>query len=160
MTFTVPDSEYFDYLLGSTRLTPGVQSVEPNYLAVVSAQVKDGLADSIQVDKGATTSWTHQFPNKAVDPTPRPDPKPEPQPGPGPQPGPMPDPAVPGAGEVLPLVPGVVAPGVSGGDFVVAEKPAPRKGVLSHTGVDVVGLFGAGVMLVLAGVVVTRRRRG
>ncbi|WP_152537106.1 NPXTG-anchored protein [Trueperella pyogenes] len=31
--------------------------------------------------------------------------------------------------------------------------------MLSHTGVDVVGLFGAGVMLVLAGVVVTRRRR-
>ncbi|MEW6887067.1 family 20 glycosylhydrolase [Trueperella pyogenes] len=160
MTFTVPDSEYFDYLLGSTRLTPGVQSVEPNYLAVVSAQLKDGLTDSIQVEKGATTSWTHQFPNKAVEPTPRPDPKPEPQPGSGPQPGPTPDPAVPGAGEVLPLVPGVVAPGVLGEDSVVAEKPAPRKGVLSHTGVDVVGLFGAGVMLVLAGVVVTRRRRG
>ncbi|WP_461176306.1 hypothetical protein, partial [Trueperella pyogenes] len=56
--------------------------------------------------------------------------------------------------------PGVVAPGVLGEDSVVAEKPAPRKGALSHTGVDVVGLFGAGVMLVLAGVVVTRRRRG
>ncbi|MEW6867335.1 endo-alpha-N-acetylgalactosaminidase family protein [Trueperella pyogenes] len=80
---------------------------------------------------------------EVVEPTPRPDPQPEPQPGP--------DPAEPS--------PGVVAPGVPGEDSVVAEKPAPRKGVLSHTGVDVVGLFGAGVMLVLAGVVVTRRRR-
>ncbi|UVJ54272.1 discoidin domain-containing protein [Trueperella pyogenes] len=94
---------------------------------------------------------------EVVEPTPRPDPMPEPQPGPGPQPGPTPDhqptpdPAEPS--------PGVVAPGVLGEDSVVAEKPAPRKGVLSHTGVDVVGLFGAGVMFVLAGVVVTRRRR-
>ncbi|WP_406713165.1 endo-alpha-N-acetylgalactosaminidase family protein [Trueperella pyogenes] len=88
---------------------------------------------------------------EVVEPTPRPDPQPEPQPGPTPDHQPTPDPTEPS--------PGVVAPGVPGEDSVVAEKPAPRKGVLSHTGVDVVGLFGAGVMLVLAGVVVTRRRR-
>ncbi|MGV4290980.1 endo-alpha-N-acetylgalactosaminidase family protein [Trueperella pyogenes] len=94
---------------------------------------------------------------EVVEPTPGPDPQPEPQPGPGPQPGstpdhqPTPDPTEPS--------PGVVAPGVPGEDSVVAEKPAPRKGALSYTGVDVVGLFGAGVMLALAGVVVTRRRR-
>ncbi|WP_461031206.1 endo-alpha-N-acetylgalactosaminidase family protein [Trueperella pyogenes] len=88
---------------------------------------------------------------EVVEPTPGPDPQPEPQPGPTPDHQPTPDPAEPS--------PGVVAPGVLGEDSVVAEKPAPRKGALSHTGVDVVGLFGAGVMLVLAGVVVTRRRR-
>ncbi|MEW6899490.1 endo-alpha-N-acetylgalactosaminidase family protein [Trueperella pyogenes] len=88
---------------------------------------------------------------EVVEPTLGPDPQPEPQPGPTPDHQPTQDPAEPSSG--------VVAPGVPGEDSVVAEKPAPRKGALSHTGVDVVGLFGAGVMLVLAGVVVTRRRR-
>lgn len=68
LTITVPESEYVDYLLGSTLLSPGTHSVEPGYVAQMSAQLKDGLADGITLDPQAQTTWTHQFPDKAVVP--------------------------------------------------------------------------------------------
>ncbi|XCB30795.1 family 20 glycosylhydrolase [Arcanobacterium hippocoleae] len=148
MTFTIPDSEYFDYLIGSTLLKPGVQpTVAPNYTAQVTAQLKEGAA-GVQVAPNAVTGWTHDFPNKAVNPGGS---DPGTNPGTGNQDNPSGKPGEkPGGKPVQPEVP------ILDTDTAAGEKVGAG---LAKTGAGVFGLLLIAAFLSVSGISVRFRRR-
>lgn len=68
LTYTIPESEYFEYLIGSIVLEPGEHQAEAQYFAHVTAQLKDGVT-GVELAADADAAWDHQFPSESVDPS-------------------------------------------------------------------------------------------